>query len=229
MKKLKIQGLRATPTILQLASSSTITPNGMIENIVVTLDSLEYPADFMILSPKVNLFGYPIILGQPWLAIVEENISCRLGNMTISNGQATKKFDLYPLLQPLLDLSTSIWLDLGDEEEELNFIAQLMMLHRQSFLKLQEEDSVLQSILTNICVVEKDVSESFVLELITYKECDENCTLLKEPDILHELLPCELEAIPISKAIMMESTTTVELSKGHNLHVNPKLTPTQME
>ena len=63
MKKLKIEGLRATPTILQLADSSTITPNGMIENIVVTLDSLEYPVNFMILSPKFNLSGYPIILG----------------------------------------------------------------------------------------------------------------------------------------------------------------------
>lgn len=38
MKKLKIEGLRATPTILQLVDNSTVTPNGMIENIVVTLD-----------------------------------------------------------------------------------------------------------------------------------------------------------------------------------------------
>ena len=56
--------------------------------------------------------------------------------MTISNGQATKKFDLYPPAQPLPDLSASVWPDLGDEEEELNSIAQLMMLHKQSFLKL---------------------------------------------------------------------------------------------
>ena len=63
MKKLNIEGLRATPTILQLVDSSTITLDGMIENIVVTLDSLDYHEDFMILSPKVNLSGYPIILG----------------------------------------------------------------------------------------------------------------------------------------------------------------------
>ena len=73
-------------------------------------------------------------------------------------------------------------------------------------------------------MVEKDVSKSSVLELITYEECGEHCTLLKEPDILHQLLPCELEASPISKASMIESTTTIELSKGHRLHVNPKLT-----
>ena len=77
LKKLQIEGLRPKPTILQLADSSSITSDGMIENIFVTLDSLEYPVHFMILSPKVNLSSYPIILGRPWLAIDNENISCR--------------------------------------------------------------------------------------------------------------------------------------------------------
>ena len=62
-RKLKIEGLRATPTVLELANSSTITLDGMIEDIVVTLASLEYPTNFMILSSKVNLSSYPIILG----------------------------------------------------------------------------------------------------------------------------------------------------------------------
>ena len=108
MKKLKIEGLRATPAILQLANSSTVTPDGMIENIVVTLDSLEYPIDFMIFSPKVNLSSYPVILGRSWLATTDENISCRSWNMIISNDQEIKKFDLYPPTQPLPDLSTSV-------------------------------------------------------------------------------------------------------------------------
>ena len=78
-------------------------------------------------------------------------------------------------------------------------------------------------------MVEKDISKSFGLELITYEACGENFTLLKELDILHQLLLFELEVSPISKAAIIESTTTFELFKGHNLHVNPKLTPTQME
>ena len=73
MKKLQIEGLRPTPTILQLADSSTVIPDGMIENIVVTLDSLEYPAEFMILSPKVNPSSYHVILGRPWLATADAN------------------------------------------------------------------------------------------------------------------------------------------------------------
>lgn len=63
IKKLNIEGLMATPKIMQHADSSIVTLNGMIEDIEVILDSLEYPVDFMILSPKVNLSGYPVILG----------------------------------------------------------------------------------------------------------------------------------------------------------------------
>ena len=50
----------------------------------------------------------------------------------------------------------------------------------------------------------------------------------QEPDITHQLLPCELDITLISEASMVNLTTTVELSKGHNLHVNNKLSAQQM-
>ena len=61
--KLNIIGLRQTPTILQLANSSTIVPDGMLEDVIVTLHSWDYPVDFVVLSPKTSTGGYPIILG----------------------------------------------------------------------------------------------------------------------------------------------------------------------
>ena len=88
---------------------------------------------------------------------------------------------------------------------------------------MQEEDLVIESILNNTCVVEKDVFDSSVLELMTYEECDQNCFLPKKLDIAHQLLPCELDVTPIFEAAMVNLTTTIELSKGHNLHVNSKL------
>ena len=75
-------------------------------------------------------------------------------------------------------------------------------------------------------MVEKDVSDSSVLELTTYEECNESYILFKEPDIIHQLLPCELDTRKIFEATIIESTTTIELSKGHNLHTNPKLSST---
>lgn len=61
--RLSIIGLRDTPTILQLAKNSTIKTDGMIEDIILTLDSLDFPSNFVVLSPRGTLEGYPLILG----------------------------------------------------------------------------------------------------------------------------------------------------------------------
>jgi hypothetical protein len=96
MEELKLFNLHHTPTVLQLADRSTIKPEGVLEDIIVSLDSWEYPMDFMVLQPKSNLGGHPLILGRPWLATVDAFISCRSGDMTISHGDSVKKFTLYP-------------------------------------------------------------------------------------------------------------------------------------
>lgn len=49
--------LRTTPKFLQLMASSVIKPNGMVEDIIVTLYSWEYPTNCIILSPKASLGG----------------------------------------------------------------------------------------------------------------------------------------------------------------------------
>jgi len=58
MLKLNLQSsLRKTSTILQLAICSTVTPEGIVEDVLVSVDSWEYPADFLFLQPKEKLTG----------------------------------------------------------------------------------------------------------------------------------------------------------------------------
>jgi hypothetical protein len=54
--------IRPTPTILELADRSTIKPEGVIDDLVISVDSWEYPADFVFLQPKYSLGGHPLIL-----------------------------------------------------------------------------------------------------------------------------------------------------------------------
>jgi hypothetical protein len=61
---------------------------------IVSLDSLEYPMDFMILQTKSNLGGHTLILGRPWLVIVDAFISFQSRNMTITNGAEVKQITL---------------------------------------------------------------------------------------------------------------------------------------
>jgi len=77
MLKLNRQGsLRKTTTVLQLADHSTVTPEGIVEDVMISIDSWEYPIDFLILQPKAKLTVYPLILGRPWLATADSYISC---------------------------------------------------------------------------------------------------------------------------------------------------------
>jgi hypothetical protein len=52
-----------TPTILQLADRSTIKPEGILKDVVISMDSWEYLTDFMVLQPKTSMGRYPLILG----------------------------------------------------------------------------------------------------------------------------------------------------------------------
>ena len=51
--------MRRDPTILQLAYRSIVKLEGILEDIVIFVDSWEYLIDFMVLQAKFNLGGYP--------------------------------------------------------------------------------------------------------------------------------------------------------------------------
>ena len=63
---------------------------------MVYVDSWEYPADFLIINPRDQLDGHPLILGRPWLATANAYISYRTGNMTIARRNNMKNLALYP-------------------------------------------------------------------------------------------------------------------------------------
>jgi hypothetical protein len=47
--------IRDTPTILELADHSTIKLEGVIEDLIISVESWNYPTDFMVLQPKKKL------------------------------------------------------------------------------------------------------------------------------------------------------------------------------
>jgi len=104
---------------MQLANRSTVAPEGVVEDVMVSIDSLEYPTDFLVLQPKAKFNGYPLILGRPWLDTVDAYISCRVGNMTIKNGHLSKELVLYPPAQPSIEHDLPLLLEEEEEEDEV--------------------------------------------------------------------------------------------------------------
>jgi hypothetical protein len=72
---LKMQ-VQRTPIFLELVDHSTIRLEGVIDDLVISVDSWEYPPDFVILQPKTRLVGHPLIPGRPWLARADSFIGC---------------------------------------------------------------------------------------------------------------------------------------------------------
>ena len=116
------QFLRPTPTILEIKNRTTVKPAGVLDDIIVSEASWEYPVDFMVVESKDPSRGHPIILGIPWFTTANAFIGCRDGEMTISNGLSMQKLVLYPPTQPITKklwwLDCSFW----DENFEDLFI-----------------------------------------------------------------------------------------------------------
>jgi hypothetical protein len=87
LEQLQLQPLlRPTQTILELANKNRVIPEGILDDVMVTLASWEYPIDFLVIHSKDPARGHPVILGRRWLATTNAFIGCREGEMTISNG-----------------------------------------------------------------------------------------------------------------------------------------------
>ena len=62
-KKLGISALQPMATLLELADRSVIRLEGIVEDIMVFVESWESPADFLVINPKNGMEGHPLILG----------------------------------------------------------------------------------------------------------------------------------------------------------------------
>eukprot|EP00253_Pinus_taeda_P017525 PITA_17525 len=125
MEQLKLPNLLFTPTLLQLTNTLIIKPDGVLEDISVSLDSWEYPVDFMILTPKSNLGVHPLILRRPWLATADAFISCISGDMYISYGSSTKKSNLYPPAKAIIEVGDNEWIDDEDTIQPVFTISEI--------------------------------------------------------------------------------------------------------
>jgi hypothetical protein len=68
-----------TSIMLQLVDRSVVKPVDTLQDIAISVDSWEYPTDFLIINPRSGLDGHPLILGRPWLTTTDAYIGCRTG------------------------------------------------------------------------------------------------------------------------------------------------------
>ncbi|XP_043725713.1 uncharacterized protein LOC122672283 [Telopea speciosissima] len=95
--KLKDPGeLKSTKVILQLADRSVKRPCGLLEDVLMKVDDLYFPVDFLVLDMESTSAKLPpIILGHPFLATANACINCRSGAMDISFGNKKLRLNIF--------------------------------------------------------------------------------------------------------------------------------------
>ncbi|XP_043717595.1 uncharacterized protein LOC122665506 [Telopea speciosissima] len=95
-EKLGLGELKSTEVILQLADRSVKRPHGLLEDVLVKVDDLYFPVDFLVLDMESTSAKLPpIILGSPFLAIANACITYRSGTMDISFGNKKLRLNIF--------------------------------------------------------------------------------------------------------------------------------------
>ena len=99
-KQLDFGELKLTTITLSLADISIKIPKGIVEDVLIQVDKLYYPVDFVVLDTEPVAVGanyVPIILGRPFLTTSNAIINCRNGVMQLTFGNMTLELNIFHL------------------------------------------------------------------------------------------------------------------------------------
>ena len=99
-KQLGLGELKPTSITLSLADRSVKIPKGTIEDVLIQVDKLYYPVDFVMLDTELVAVGdnyVPIILGRSFLATSNEIINFQNGFMQLTFGNMTLELNIFHL------------------------------------------------------------------------------------------------------------------------------------
>ncbi|XP_071727156.1 uncharacterized protein [Rutidosis leptorrhynchoides] len=89
--------LKETGVIIQLADRSNVYPDGVIEDLLVQVKGLVFPADFYVVDMGEDIPSYSasVLLGRPFLKTARTNISVYDGTLTMEFDGEVIKFCIY--------------------------------------------------------------------------------------------------------------------------------------
>ena len=145
-EQLGLGELKSTSIILQLANRFVIVPKGVVEDVLVQMDKVYFPVDFLILDmhPVSNANSQiSVILRCPFLATTNALINCRSGVLKLSFGNMTLELNIFNTCKQTRD---------EEDVHEVNLIEKIV------------RDQTLETCLVNSC--DFDFDENFEIAYI---------------------------------------------------------------
>lgn len=98
---LNLGPLKETSIIIQLADRTNAYPEGLVEDVLVQVNELIFPADFYILDmgDERSLNPSPILLGRPFLSTVRTKIDVNEGTLSMEFDGEIVNFNIFDAMK----------------------------------------------------------------------------------------------------------------------------------
>ena len=100
--KLNLGELKKTGIVIQLADRSNTYPDGVLEDVLIKVNELVFPADFYVLNMGNACHDIPILLGRPFLKTARTKIDVHEGALTMEFDGEVIKFNIFDAMIFLL-------------------------------------------------------------------------------------------------------------------------------
>ncbi|KAL2243926.1 UNVERIFIED_CONTAM: Retrovirus-related Pol polyprotein from transposon 17.6 [Sesamum indicum] len=115
-ESLKVGPLKETEVVIQLADRSVVYPEGVLEDVLVQVNELVFPADFYVLDMREDNSpnSTSILLGRPFLKTARTKIDVHSGSLTMEFDGEIIRFNIYESMRYPTDLPTALLVDIFD-------------------------------------------------------------------------------------------------------------------
>ena len=187
-QELKLGGLKPTTMTLQLADRSVKYPKGIVEDVLVQVDKLIIPVDFVVLDMDRDdreVDDVPILLGRPFMATANAIINVKDGSLSLNVMDKVVNFNIFDTMKRPYEANEVFFCDTSDNsarqesvcvpnQEDKKVVSKKVM--NNTFTKVCEHKNDMQSSSANNnykCIVmdtHELLSMPSVLELTNVQE-----------------------------------------------------------
>ncbi|RDY05090.1 hypothetical protein CR513_11102, partial [Mucuna pruriens] len=116
-KSLNFGDLEPIGMTIQLANRSVVQPLGVLEDVLVQVNELIFPADFYVLDmeDETSRKGSTLILGRPFLMIAKTKIDVHVGTLSVEFGDTLVRFNIFEVMKHPTEDHSLFGIDLIDE------------------------------------------------------------------------------------------------------------------
>ncbi|XP_019431676.1 PREDICTED: uncharacterized protein LOC109338812 [Lupinus angustifolius] len=194
LKRIGELEIKPTRMTLQLADRLVKYPYGVAENVLVKVDELIFPIDFVIMDMEEDT-EVPLILGRPFMKTARVIIDVDDGNLKVREQVQEVNFNVFEVMQHPKDKQHCFRVDVI---EDLLMIDNIHLSSRRPLEKVligeiegnsSEEDKLIKTCMAELDTPRKGKSEQIHIEELVKEKKDE------VPKVELKLLPSHLKYV----------------------------------